>query len=348
MALIFLNYRRLDSGAISRRLASKLKEVFGDSQVFIDVDDMEVGVWDEQLKQKIESAKIFLVVIGPKWLKIANEETGQRRLDEEDDIVRREIEFALKYKKMIINILVDSSKLPTKNMLPVSIQNFAPYQCIEVRDNDTRTFDTDFNNLVAHIKKAASEKTNAHEETLHQLGQALISSKHDLDQYNIARATLLSYIRGNRQVNGNTLRLIQAHVALTIALYLQKLKVKWNSRLGDKVRRVAVDNTIEITNPFNKNQIADFIHKGLNLDEDPDLTEALENGLSYALPMDKIPASMLRFGIGMAYNSAANVINSIKVLDKKLPTQIKNVTEQIISESIIKIEDDLRKQWFLK
>jgi len=348
LSLIFVNYRRLDTPSISQRIANKLKTEFGESQVFIDVDDMQAGVWNEQLKQQIQSCRVFLAVIGNKWLKLQNDESGQRKLDEETDVVRSEIEYAIKQQKLIIVVFVGDGALPSKSVLPMSIQALLDFQAIKVREDDGRTFDSDMINLIEKIKKSATENTSSHEDLLYQLGQVFLSSRTDLEKYNIARRTLLSYIRDNRQVNGDAMRLIQAHVALTIAYYLKKLKSDWKAGLGDQVRRVAVDNTLEITDPYDRDKIAEFIYKSLALDTDLQLREALENGLSYALPMDKVPTQVLRFGINIAYSSSITVVNRLKVIDMELSHAIKDVSEERIAEALETIEDKLRKQWFLK
>jgi len=348
LALIFVNYRRLDTQSISQRIANKLKAEFGESQVFIDVDDMQAGVWSEQLKQQIQSCRVFLAIVGNKWLRLQNEESGQRKLDEESDAVRNEIEYAIKQQKLIIVVFVGEGTLPSKSVLPLSIQALLDFQAVKVRDDETRTFDSDMTSLIEKIKKSAAENTSSHEDILYQLGQVFLSSRADLERYNIARRTLLSYIRDNRQINGDAMRLIQAHVALTISYYLKRLKGDWKSSLGDQVRRVAVDNTLDITDPYDRDKIADFIYKSLALDTDKLLREALENGLSYALPMDKVPMHLLRFGINIAYSSSVTVINSLKVIDQELSHAIKDVSEERIAEALELIEDKLRKQWFLK
>ena len=348
MALIFLNYRRSDTQSLAQRVASRLKTEFGESQVFIDVDDMQIGVWSEQLRQQIQTCRVFLVLIGNKWLKAQNEESAQRRLDEESDAVRNEIEIAIKQQKLVIIVLVGDAILPSKAVLPISIQNLPDFQYVKVREDDARTFDNDLTSLIDKISKSATENPDSHEERLVQLGLDFISSRSDLERYNIARRTLNAFIYNNSNVNGDTIRLIEAHVSLTIAYYLKKLKSDWRVGLADQVRRVAIDNTLELIDPLEPGELSDFAVRALSLDTDPPLREALENGLSYALPLNKVPAQLLRFGINIAFSSSVLVANRLRVLEQELPQAIKDTSEESILSALTSVEDRLRKQWFLK
>ena len=91
--LIFINYRRSDRQEDAFRLYDKLRELF-DTEVFIDQQSIHPGnKWSEHIKNKLSSADLLIAVIGPDWL-TASDENG-RRLDNENDWVRQEIEFAI-------------------------------------------------------------------------------------------------------------------------------------------------------------------------------------------------------------------------------------------------------------
>ena len=88
---IFINYRREDSIATAGRLADRLTDTFGRDNLFMDVDNIPVGInFDEYLKSQVAACDVVLSVIGPNWLN-AKDETNQRRLDKPDDFVAIEL-----------------------------------------------------------------------------------------------------------------------------------------------------------------------------------------------------------------------------------------------------------------
>ena len=100
---IFINYRRVflhtdrqtDSshGHLVEALAEQLRRHFGDDDVFLDVEALEVGdVYPERLRHHLASAEVLLVVIGGGWL----EETRYRSGLAGKDWVRFEISEALR------------------------------------------------------------------------------------------------------------------------------------------------------------------------------------------------------------------------------------------------------------
>src|SRR5690349_24277591 len=106
MARIFISYRRDDSRAISGRIHQSLIKAVGERNVFKDVDDIPVGRdFRAVIEKAILGSDILLVVIGPKWLSIADAQ-GSRRLDNPQDFVRLEIEMALRHGKRVVPLLV--------------------------------------------------------------------------------------------------------------------------------------------------------------------------------------------------------------------------------------------------
>jgi TIR domain len=92
---IFISYRREDSAAEATLLRRTLLGQFGDEAVFMDTLSIQAGEeWDSRIGSALDSAKAVLVVLGPEWIRISDER-GKRRIDQEDDWVRKEIEEAL-------------------------------------------------------------------------------------------------------------------------------------------------------------------------------------------------------------------------------------------------------------
>jgi hypothetical protein len=77
---IFINYRREESGHVAGRLHDRLAQAFGRDNLFMDVDNIPVGVdFVTHLNDQVAACDAVLVVIGPNWLK-AKDKAGQRRL----------------------------------------------------------------------------------------------------------------------------------------------------------------------------------------------------------------------------------------------------------------------------
>jgi len=108
---IFINYRRDDSIGMAGRLHDRLAQTFGRDKLFMDVDHIPVGVdFVTHLNNQVAACDIMLVVIGPNWL-TANDEAGQRRLDQPDDFVAIEIAAALARDIRVIPVLVEQARV---------------------------------------------------------------------------------------------------------------------------------------------------------------------------------------------------------------------------------------------
>jgi pterin-4a-carbinolamine dehydratase len=133
-ALVFINYRRDDSGAEVIAISNVLRQEFGDDSVFMDTSSLQAGmVWPEELQAALKAAKTVLVIVGPDWLRAGSSEWGQRRIDREDDWVRQEIALALGSDKKVIPVLVRGGKLPPAAVLPADIETLSKRQVIELR-----------------------------------------------------------------------------------------------------------------------------------------------------------------------------------------------------------------------
>ena len=90
----------------------------------------------------------MLAVIGPHWLNVQTE-AGGRRLDEWNDLVRFEIDTALKQNKIVIPVLVGRAKMPAPEALPDALKPLARRNAFELSHNK---FAADVEMLVATIK----------------------------------------------------------------------------------------------------------------------------------------------------------------------------------------------------
>jgi hypothetical protein len=133
-APIFVSYRRADSAAETGRLHSTILRELGKASVFMDTSSIEPGTeWPKELEEALQKAQIVIVVIGTEWIRISDE-FGLRRIDQENDWVRREIEFALRENKKLLPLLVRGAKMPPSNKLPTSISALTQRQAVDIRD----------------------------------------------------------------------------------------------------------------------------------------------------------------------------------------------------------------------
>lgn len=132
---IFVSYRRQDAAYPAGWLFDRLIDHFGRDVVFKDVDS--IGLGDDfvaAVAQALESCAVLLAVIGRQWL-IVTDDQGNRRLDDQGDFVRFEIETALARGIAVIPVLVDGARMPMAIELPASLSALAYRQALELRPN---------------------------------------------------------------------------------------------------------------------------------------------------------------------------------------------------------------------
>ena len=90
----------------------------------MDFDSIPPGVdFREQIKNTIKKSDLVIAIIGSRWLGI--ESDGSRRIDDPSDLVRLEIECALKAAVPVIPLLLNSVVMPKAETMPPSIQSLA-------------------------------------------------------------------------------------------------------------------------------------------------------------------------------------------------------------------------------
>src|SRR5215475_2478142 len=147
---IFVSYRREDSEHLAGRLYDRLADRFGEGQVFMDVDTIELGVdFGEEIVRAVARCKVLLAVIGPGWLTAADER-GPRRLDNPKDFVRLEIETALDRGVRVIPILAQGAVMPGQDELPESLARLASRNALLIRHE---SFRSDAGRLIGAIER---------------------------------------------------------------------------------------------------------------------------------------------------------------------------------------------------
>jgi hypothetical protein len=117
----------------------------------MDIDQIEPGEdFVEVINRKVVTCDIAIVAIGPHWLS-ATDQSGKRRLDDEEDFVRMEIVAALQRNIRVIPVLVDGARMPGRHDLPEALAPLSRRNAIEL--SETR-FHADVNRLIEAIEKS--------------------------------------------------------------------------------------------------------------------------------------------------------------------------------------------------
>lgn len=125
MDSVFINYRRDQTAGEARALHDELSERLGDGQVFMDVDDIELGRdFREVLSQRLAGAKVMLALIGRDWLE-ARDAAGARRIEQPGDFVRIEIATALQQGLQVVPVLLQGAQMPASEKLPEDLRELS-------------------------------------------------------------------------------------------------------------------------------------------------------------------------------------------------------------------------------
>jgi pterin-4a-carbinolamine dehydratase len=132
---VFISYRRDDAGAQALNIHYEIKARIGAPQVFKDTAAARGGDhFPTEISNALDTARLMIAVIGPRWLTSADQ-FGRRRLDDPDDWVRREIERGLVRGIRLVPVLVGGASLPVRAALPESIAALVDLTRIELRDD---------------------------------------------------------------------------------------------------------------------------------------------------------------------------------------------------------------------
>ena len=133
---IFISYRRSDCQAQANGVYDGLGHRLKDASLFMDIDSIPPGVdFEDHIRDEIKRSDVVLVMIGDNWLD-SRPGTDRRRIDEDDDFVRLEIESALATPNVrILPVLVEGAPMPPSAELPESIRHLARLNAFELSDH---------------------------------------------------------------------------------------------------------------------------------------------------------------------------------------------------------------------
>jgi hypothetical protein len=158
MPKIFISYRRGDSGPYAGRLYDRLAAHFGDDQVFMDIDNIELGEdFSEVVTRKVGACDVLLAVIGRSWTSAVDAE-GKVRLAQESDWVRMEITHALDSGIRLIPVLVGGADMPEARDLPPRLAALTRRNALVLSD---LRFRQDADALIRAIEKGGDRRAPA-------------------------------------------------------------------------------------------------------------------------------------------------------------------------------------------
>jgi hypothetical protein len=109
---VFVSYRSADGRDKATALARELAQPFGADRVFLDKDDLRGGsAWREEVQRTLGARPVLLLLLTPALLD-ATDDAGRRRIDDEDDPVRRELAAAFDAGAHVIPVLCDGVDAP--------------------------------------------------------------------------------------------------------------------------------------------------------------------------------------------------------------------------------------------
>ena len=138
---IFISYRR-DGG---EHLAARVKDALKARgfSVFMDIEDLKSGKFNEALLQKIGAATDFLVILTPGCLE---------RCQDGEDWLRKEIRHAIACKRNIVPILARGFQMPHPQALPADISELPNYNGLAPAHE---LFEASIDRLVSNFLKSS-------------------------------------------------------------------------------------------------------------------------------------------------------------------------------------------------
>jgi hypothetical protein len=149
---VFISYRRTDTAAVTGRIFDRLAAHFGADSVFMDIDNVPLGVdFRQYIRDKVTTCDICLAIIGREWLH--HRVKGLRRIDDPSDFVRLELESALNAGITVVPVLIGQTEMPKPSQFPASISNLAFRNAAQV--DIGRDFHVHMDRLIAEIEHLA-------------------------------------------------------------------------------------------------------------------------------------------------------------------------------------------------
>jgi TIR domain len=159
MTKISISYRRKDSDAITGRIFDRLVAHYGAGAVFRDIDNIPPGYdFRKYISSALESTDILLAIVGPQW---TGKTEGRTRIHEATDLVRIEIEAALRKDIPVVPLLVGNALMPDPSELPDGLKDFAFRNAVKV--DALEDFDDHVKRLIRNLDRLLETSGHAQE-----------------------------------------------------------------------------------------------------------------------------------------------------------------------------------------
>jgi hypothetical protein len=157
---VFISYRREETAAHAGRLYDSMAAEFGDANVFMDVD-LAPGIdFVERITNAVSACHVLIVVMGPRWATVTDEDGGIRIADAED-FVRLEVGTALRRDDVtVIPVLVSGARMPDGDDLPSDVRPLTRRNALELTDGRWRD---DVRRLLGRLEELLAGTTAIHE-----------------------------------------------------------------------------------------------------------------------------------------------------------------------------------------
>lgn len=132
---VFICYRREETAPYAGRIYDTMVTRFGAENVFMDLD-LDPGVdFVERITKVVSDCVALIVVIGPRWAQLQNED-GSRRIEDPEDFVRLEVETGLRRDDVrLIPALVGGARMPRREELPPELQELSRRNALELSES---------------------------------------------------------------------------------------------------------------------------------------------------------------------------------------------------------------------
>lgn len=159
---IFISYRNDELGiGVADRLYKQLDDHFSKDQIFY--APRGIGLAQNfviAINDALRSCRVLLVLIGDRWLTIADEH-GRIRLSDPEDYVRMEIETALAQPNVeVIPILVDGARMPPAGELPSRMAGLVQLNSLNLSLSPFN-FNADVDRLIKRVNEFMPRKVLA-------------------------------------------------------------------------------------------------------------------------------------------------------------------------------------------
>ena len=132
MPKIAISYRRADSEAMTGRIFDRLIAHYGKEAIFRDIDDIPPAIdFRVHINETLLKTHILLAIVGPQPRHVVRCAVPTASTKESDP-VRVEVETALRRRVPLIPVLIGSTKMPSSDLLPPSLEDFAFRNAVKV------------------------------------------------------------------------------------------------------------------------------------------------------------------------------------------------------------------------